>query len=441
MSDNSRNNNSYSSIKSPKRRFWSMQSSDRADGIKRGLNHINDLRKNMGSTLQGMFSGKSNSSVYSKSVRELDSYGYEKYNLDDNGGEIFISKVPEKAFFNDGKPLMIRATEGNFVGGSVETTSANIDIGEVQTMFENPRSLFINVPQGSTIETEYRATVGEVTADGMVKPKPMNSAFLGKMKSFNSFERPATHIVLEDKVPEVEPEPVVEEASKKEISKFFQIDDDVEMPVEEFVRHSFLDRVFGLRGRKPVEEFFANDPVEESVVEEAFENKDDYDWISFDDEESQEEVFVEVPLEEPIEQDAQVLAEHVVSEISAEEIDVKEPVVVMTLRNIPVEPLKPIAGLEIESSEPSAGSAVTEDISASNMIAQTTETSAEVELTSTTLRFNGLEEDGEAYPPLSDPVVKRPRTVRFRFSNGILQNVESNDNKSEPMGELRDPLD
>ena len=50
----------------------------------------------------------------------------------------------------------------------------------------------------------------------------------------------------------------------------------------------------------------------------------------------------------------------------------------------------------------------------------------------------GLEEDGEALPRLSDPVVKRPRTVRFRFSNGVLQNVESD--KTEPKEELRDPL-
>ena len=59
-------------------------------------------------------------------------------------------------------------------------------------------------------------------------------------------------------------------------------------------------------------------------------------------------------------------------------------------------------------------------------------------MSASTSRFVGLEEDGEAYPRLSDPVVKRPRTVRFRFNNGVLQNVESE--KTEPKEELRGPL-
>ncbi len=455
MSENLRDNDSCGSIKSLKSRFQSMQSSNRADGIKKGLNHINDLRKNIGSTLQGMLSGKSDSSVYSKCLRKLDSYGYEKYNLDDDGREIFISKVPEKAFFNDGELLMVRATEGNFVGGSVESASTSIDIGEAQVKVENPRSLFINVPQGSTIETEYRATVGEITADGTVKPRPLDSAFLGRIKSFNSSERPATRIMLENEVPELESEPVVEEASEEEPPRFFQIDDDVETPVKVPIKEPVIEvpeiyiPVAAVAEEPMIQEIVSEALVEKSVFEEPIIKESVFEELAI------EEIAIEVPaeeiqvekalVEEPIEQDAQVPAEHVVSEISTEkiveEVDIEKPVAVMTLRNIPVESMEPIAGLEMEGSELSAGSSIVEDISAFNMIAQTAETSAEMEPASIISRFNGLEEDGEAYPPLSDPVVKRPRTVRFRFSNGVLQNVESNDNKSEPREELRGPLE
>ena len=111
MSDSSRDYDSNGSHKSFKDILQSKQGFD-ADSLKRGIKN----------TLQSMFSPKSDSSVYSKGVRELDNYGYEKYNIEDDG-EIFISKVPEKALFNDGEPIMVRATGGNFVG-SADNTSA-----------------------------------------------------------------------------------------------------------------------------------------------------------------------------------------------------------------------------------------------------------------------------------------------------------------------------
>ena len=101
--------------------------------------------------------------------------------------------------------------------------------------------------------------------------------------------------------------------------------------------------------------------------------------------------------------------------------------------------VEPIVGLEMEGSEPSSESAVSEGITAVAEV-ETAVTGADVEpAPAATPRFNGLEEDGEGLPKLSDPVIKRPRSVRFRFSNGVLQNVESND-KVEPKEELRGPL-
>ena len=549
MSDSSRDYDSNGSRKSLRNRLQSMQSTDRTDA-KKGQ-HLSDLTKNIGNTLQSIFSNKSDSSVYSKGVRELDNFGYEKYNLEDDGGEIFISKVPERAMFNDGEPIIVRATAGNFVGSS-DNTTARFDVGEAEAKAEDMRNLFSNVPRGTAVETEYHATVGEVTADGTVKPRPIDASFLGRMKASSAERQTAP---AED---QTAPAP---EAS----AQFLQIDEDVpvevpdnstevpilkmeEEPVEEAASEpapadnsfSFLDRVSRSRRADFIiepEEAEVEEPVEEAPVEEA---EDDYDWIFAD--EDQEEVmempaevpeigevaadvpediivapietpeevpvadvadeiivadvsaevpeqvesysgFVEEPVEEapavglvevepvieapveepaevsvpeepvemvpeapeevpvedvPMEMPAEVPEAIAEAESPAEATPAEEPIAVMTLPGIrEVEPLEPIAGLEMEGSEPSSDSAVSDAIEATPAVMEAAVTGAEAAPAPST-KFVGLEEDGEALPRLSDPVVKRPRTVRFRFSNGVLQNVESD--KTEPKEELRDPL-
>lgn len=521
MSDSSRDYDSNGSHKSFKDILQSKQGFD-ADSLKRGIKN----------TLQNMFSPKSDSSVYSKGVRELDNYGYEKYNIEDDG-EIFISKVPEKALFNDGEPIMVRATGGNFVG-SADNTSARIDVGEAQAKAEDVRSLFSNVPRGTTVETEYHATVGEVTDEGTVKPRPIDRTFLDRMRASAVNERAAPHV-------EFEADDVSEEVAA-ESPRFLQIDDeadapavevpDVVAPVEEPVieateeepelfqamdeettaapaeepeapvqQYSFLDRVASSQ-RKPAE-FFVDD-VDEPVTEEVQaedEEDDEYSWIKFDDEvedvqiddeveipmiaadvveavaeapveqfedEVQAVAVEETPAEEPVIAFAEVpsfevheepIAEETPIEAPVEEVQAEEEIEIPmvaadileeTVVEAPVEPVavmtlpgitdvEPIAGLEMEGSEPSSESAVSEGIAAVAEV-ETAVTGADVEpAPAATSRFNGLEEDGEGLPKLSDPVIKRPRSVRFRFSNGVLQNVESND-KVEPKEELRGPL-
>lgn len=565
MSDSSRDYDSSGSLKGLKKRLQTRQGSDT---VKKSLNHFSDIKKNMEGALQNMFSGKSESSVYSKGVRELDDFGYEKYNLEDDGGEIFISKVPERAIFNDGEPIMVRATGGNFVG-SADNTSVCFDVEEAQNKAEDVRSLFSNVPRGTSVETEYHATVGEVTAEGTVKPRPIDNSFMGRLKNPAPVDRRVQEDVVDDNVSEA---PMVEQVSQT----FIQIDDDedspavevpgtrdvevpevqaevaaeipAEAPAEEPVvenRYSFLDRVSGSRHVK-ASEFFVDEVTEEPAeapVEEA--EEDDYSWISFGDDVPQEdipaeEVAAEIPAEAPVEEipviqvpvieevpveepvvEAPVMEEPVEDEVPemqvfepvveqvtediiedvpvmdvpeevptldiepAEEIEmfaaepepdvaedvsvvgaveapvediveeapveapaepvieeapVEEPGVVMTLPGITeIEPLERIEGIEMEGSEPSVVSAAADDLSAP-VEPQVAETSAAVEPAPATRRFNGMDEDGEALPPLSDPVVKRPRTVRFRFSNGVLQNVDP-DSKAEPREELHSPLD
>ena len=160
------------------------------------------------------------------------------------------------------------------------------------------------------------------------------------------------------------------------------------------------------------------------------------------------EPVIEAPVEEPAEASVpkepvemvpeapeEVPVEDVPMEMPAEVPEIGEVVALPGIRE--VEPLEPIAGLEMEGSEPSSDSAVSDAIEATPAVMEAAVTGAEAAPAPST-KFVGLEEDGEALPRLSDPVVKRPRTVRFRFSNGVLQNVESD--KTEPKEELRDPL-
>ena len=491
MSDSSRDNDSNGSRKSLRNRLQSMQSSDRTEARKG--QHLSDITKNIGNTLQSIFSSKSDSSVYSKGVRELDDFGYEKYNLEDDGGEIFISRVPEKAFFNDGEPVIVRATGGNFVGSS-DNTAACFDVGEAEAKAEDMRNLFSNVPRGTTVETEYHATVGEVTADGTVRPKPIDPSFLGRMKPVSNERRPvpdmeiaeevseapqvepARFITIDDEgtveVPDVAEEPDVPEITINEVSEEAH-----EAPVEE-PDHSFLAKVtrsprtdFIIDPEEPEAEVPVADDVEES-------SDDDYDWIFADEDQDEieevpveepvtglmevqvdpmvEEVQTEVPVEEPVVAFREEPEETVVAEVPVEvteempieasatevpaeepaEAPVEEPVAVMSLPGtVEVAPLEPIEGIEMEGSAPSSESAVSDSVVEAPALHEAAVTDVDAESVS---KFVGLDEDGEALPRLSDPVVRRPRTVRFRFSNGVLQNVGPE--KVEPKEELRDPL-
>ena len=559
MSDSSRDYGSGGSLKSLKGRLQTKQSFQ-ADGIKKGFSHLSDMTKNMGATLQNMFAQKSDSSVYSKGVRELDDFGYEKYNIDDDGGEIFISRVPEKAMFNDGEPMLVRATGGNFVGSS-DSTSARIEVDDHAVPQEEDISkLFGNVQRGTLAETEFHATVGKVTDEGTIEPTPINNAFLSKMKSVPVNDRAVHRIEFEDEVPEA---PVAEDTKM-----FVQMEDDGSAEVPEVVADelevfheavpetveespaevsgSFLDRMTrasNVEVDRPRVEFFVDTEedaaieVPEEVTDES--DDDDYSWIEVGESDGMpEDVTAEIPVEAseidvdiPVEDVAEVFIPEAVEEapVEASEIDVDvpeeiqveipveaetvpevieaveevpveasdidvdipvedvaeasvpeavesieealeadeevaeeiqveipveaetvpevieaveeapvEPVAVMALPKIEITEPEGVTGLKVEGSEPSSGSEVNAAVVATEELESAVTGAEAVVPERTAVRCTGLTEDGEALPPLSDPVIRRPRSVRFRFNNGVLQNVDSE--KVEPREELRDPL-
>ena len=540
MSDSSRDNNSGGSFKSLRNRLQTRpnKQSFQADGIKKGFSHISDVTKNMGATIQNMFATKSDASVYSKGVRELDNFGYEKYNIDDDGGEVFITRVPENAMFNDGEPILVRATAGNFVGSS-DNTTARIELNDVQAPQEEDYSKFFgNVKRGTPQETEYHATVGKVNDDGSIEPTPTNLDFLNKVRSGSHNERVAPRMEIED-VPVEEPavpaEPLVSEMEQVQVPEEpvemseepieFQAVDDIseqvqaevpietleeesveeiieadetpvqeeseEMPVEasveveepQIAEETFEAPVEEVHAEKVREEFFiepedelSEEPAEASVEESSEVEDDDYSWIEIgetdvvDPEEipaevqiETEEVLVEAadvseeavvmaedPVDEPEapvmgfreeaveEEQAQVAEETIEVPVEAPvEAPIEETVVAMTLPRIEISEPEGVTGLKVEGSEPSSDSEVNAAVTATE-VHEAAVTGAVAEQPKVGIRCSGLTEDGEALPPMSDPVIRRPRSMRFRFNNGVLQNVDSE--KVEPREELRDPL-
>lgn len=537
MSDSSRDNNSGGSFKSLRNRLQTRpnKQSFQADGIKKGFSHISDVTKNMGATIQNMFATKSDASVYSKGVRELDNFGYEKYNIDDDGGEVFITRVPENAMFNDGEPILVRATAGNFVGPS-DNTTARIELNDVQAPQEEDYSKFFgNVKRGAPQETEYHATVGKVNDDGSIEPTPTNLDFLNKVRSGSHNERVAPRMEIED-VPVEEPavpaEPLVSEMEQVQVPEEpvemseepieFQAVDDIaeqvqaevqietpeeesveeiieaeetpvqeeseEMPVEasveveepQIAEETFEAPVEEVHAEKVREEFFiepedelSEEPAEASVEESSEVEDDDYSWIEIgetdvvDPEEIPAEVQIETPEEVLVEADdvseeAIVMAEDPVAEPEAPvmgfreeaveeeqaqvaeetlevpvEAPVEETVVAMTLPRIEISEPEGVTGLKVEGSESSSDSEVNAAVTATE-VHEAAVTGAVAEQPKVGIRCSGLTEDGEALPPMSDPVIRRPRSMRFRFNNGVLQNVDSE--KVEPREELRDPL-
>ena len=166
-----------------------------------------------------------------------------------------------------------------------------------------------------------------------------------------------------------------------------------------------------------VAEVFIPEAVEEAPVE-----------ASEIDVDVPEEIQVEIPVE----------AETVPEVIEAVEEAPVEPVAVMALPKIEITEPEGVTGLKVEGSEPSSGSEVNAAVVATEELESAVTGAEAVVPERTAVRCTGLTEDGEALPPLSDPVIRRPRSVRFRFNNGVLQNVDSE--KVEPREELRDPL-
>lgn len=428
-------------------------------------------------------------SVYTKGVRQLNDHGFETFNIEDCG-EIFISKVSNNALFNDGEPVLVRATDGNYVG-RVDPFKAQVAADQPAQAAVSEMKLFQNVPRASSVEKQFSGVVGVVTSDGTVAVKPVDNGFLNKMarpaKADEAVEEAPAEIVEAASVAEPAPEhdmsdlmsrmvrpsrqtveapaeevveeaPVIEEAPVMEETSVIEevpVMESVieEIPAEEIVAEAPAEEVVeDAPAEEPVkehEEFFIDtEEVPVELVEEAEAEDtgaietDDYSWVEFNEGEPAEaavaepfieaapaeEAVVEAPVEETVET---VVAEPATGfveapstgfvEASAEEIPAD---VTPSLPGLAVVP----EGLHVEGNEPS--NAATSSLDAVTTVPEQTTATSAVAPEQNSKRAT-LSRDGEALPPMSDPVIKRPNSMRFRFDNGVLMNVSSKSKGSE----------
>ena len=107
------------------------------------------------------------SAEYSQGIRQVNSKGYEVYNVSD-AGEIFIAKAPESAFFNDGNDMIVKAESGKMVG--LYRPKTEVKIEPVSNTLKIPTTImFGNVKRGS--ENKIDAFTGTYN-NGIMKRKP-----------------------------------------------------------------------------------------------------------------------------------------------------------------------------------------------------------------------------------------------------------------------------
>lgn len=571
MGDNTQN--SGSSRRSFKGRI-PINTSEATNSLKNSLNHLGESLsrgmgsiKGKGSILHEKRMGRE-SAVYSKGVRQLDNYGYERFNIGEES-EIFISKLSSTVDFNEGEPVLVRATEGNYVG-QADPHKSSFSVPEEKVGVDDARSLFQNVPRGTVNETTYKAEVG-VNEDGHVVPQVDNS-FLQKMNGKAKVTHAAPRIdIIEDDdehviIAETPAEPAEEAvnpadfaslmnkiksgsrpaAAEAEVSEEAPVEMPAEAPVAEPVVAeepavveepvAIEEPVVEMPAEAPAEVQAEEVPVVEQVVEavadepvagedvlrgmpaegrteeffvdteEAAEPEslpcddnveyEDYDWMFEDDglieapevgetpveqpvieavadetpveevqieepaEAQAEEPVVEIPAVEPVvEAPAEMQAEEVpavepaaevpevsiesvVEELSAQAV-AEQAAVEATVDSVVVEESRKasenaIEGLLMDGHEPSSD-VVSSHIAATGAVHQTAVTgSAGAQPRHSTAI--GLAADGEALPPMSDPVITRPRpnrAMRFKFNNGVLVNVAKEESKEG----LQSPLE
>lgn len=431
-------------------------------------------------------------SVYTKGVRQLNDHGFETFNIEDCG-EIFISKVSNNALFNDGEPVLVRATDGNYVG-RVDPFKAQVAADQPAQAAVSEMKLFQNVPRASSVEKQFSGVVGVVTSDGTVAVKPVDNGFLNKMarpvKADEAVEEAPVEIVEEASVAEPAPEHDMSDLMSRMVRPSRQT---VEAPAEEVVEEAPVIEeapvMESVIEEIPAEEIVAEAPAEEPVkeheeffidteevsveiVEEAEAEDtgaietDDYSWVEFDEGEPAEvavaESFIEAaPAEEAVEEVVEAPVEEIVETVVAEPAtgfveapaeDVVEETVEEIVEEAPVEapstgfveaPAEKIPadvtpslpglavvpeGLHVEGNEPS--NAATSSLDAVTTVPEQTTVTSAVAPEQNSKKAT-LPRDGEALPPMSDPVIKRPNSMRFRFDNGVLMNVSSKSKGSE----------
>ncbi len=114
-------------------------------------------------------------SVHSMGVCSLDEYGHRLYNIDDEA-EVYISRKSPRAMSNEEDSVLIRATDGNFVG----QPDLSADVHDDHYVDpEDVRGLFANILR-DPFRVDIHGVVGTVR-DGRIFTEPKESRLMEKM--------------------------------------------------------------------------------------------------------------------------------------------------------------------------------------------------------------------------------------------------------------------
>ncbi len=373
--------------------------------IQSAVKKINGL----GDKTKSMFQSRSDASKaeakdYSMGERQVGPYGYEKINIEDDGGEIFIFKRPDKMSFDDMDFTPYRMEVGDECG-STDPVPACIDVqpeGPVQA--SGKITSLDDLYAGHSAPREIKVSTAVINDDGTTTEVDNN---------------------LADKLSSSEDIANVGSTPRMGLADDAVAGPAAEAPVEEVPATI-----------APVAEAgeTAGEPAEQDV-----EADDNYDWFDIEDTEEPASIKVDEPVPmapaEPVIEQAAAVAAVAAAVASAEQAPAAEApseVVAKVPEKIEI-PETEVTGIMLDGdkassgSETDAASVVSEELQA----AETCSGATAVQPACNAMLSK--EGDGNKYSDLKDPVVRRPRTMRFR--NGVLC-----DNK-EPKEELPRPLE
>lgn len=440
--------------------------------IKKRINDFGDRTKNVFQSRSE--ASKAESKDYSIGERQVGPYGFEKINISDDESEIFIFKRPDKVSFDDLDFTPYRMDGGSTCGSTdpvaIVTPKVEAPVSEApardatfEEMFSAPsapkqikvnsgvvdengkisvgNSLFDKMKVGGSITNtgsvpHMEFIDDEPVAEGPVAEIPAAEEPVGEIFTVaSSVEAPIVEAPADAPVGQIEApvEEIVEVAPEMDTSV---TEAPVEAPAEESVEEVPVTEI-PVTEEPVIEALVDNGPVEDTPVMESTDTEeDDYAWLDLEDDD-EGEVYVEAPVEPAMEQ-VEAPVEPVIGAISAgavveniaEQTEAPLEVTAKAPEKIEV-PETEISGLMMDGAKASSGSE-TDAATVAKEELQTAVTGAEV-MEPKASSIAGLTEDGEGRRALSDPKVRRPRTMRFK--NGVLCN------NTEPQEELRRPLE
>ncbi len=130
---------------------------DIADRMKKGVDQVANYAKNVAEKMP-------TDKLSSKGVTNLDSRGYEVYNIDDSN-QVYVARVSEKASFSEDNLIITVAEPGVFVGATEKVAQLNEPAAETEPEVDS-EFLFANVLRGGSVDVPV--TIG-MYKDGVVE--------------------------------------------------------------------------------------------------------------------------------------------------------------------------------------------------------------------------------------------------------------------------------